>query len=401
MVDSGLRRAVSLPFLLLYGLGNILGAGIYVLIGKVVGEAGLFAPLAFFLAAVVAGFTAFAYAELAARFPVSAGEAVYVREAFGRDALSRVVGLLLAGAGVISAATIARGFVGYFQVFFPWPEAVVLVLLVLALGGVAAWGIRQSLWLAALFTLVEVGGLLLVVWVARDGFADLAEFVHAAPVLLEPGVGEGILLGAFLAFYAFIGFEDMVNIAEEVRAPERAFPPAMIGALLVAAVLYALVTAVAVLSLSVDRLGASDAPLALIYAEATDREPVAITVISLFAVVNGALIQMIMASRVLYGMARSGWLPGGLARVHPRTRTPVLATGLVSAVVLGLALWMPLVRLAEGTSYLILTLFILVNAALIRIRHVQGRAPGVRAVPLWVPWIGLASSAGLLLSRLV
>jgi amino acid transporter len=155
-----LRRTLSLPLIMFYGLGNILGAGIYVLIGQVVAHAGGFAPLSFLLASLLACLTAFSYAELSARYPQSAGEAVYVQEGLGLPALSVMVGLLIVLAGVVSAATILRGFTGYLQVFLPVPEAPSILLLVLLLGGLAAWGIAESVRVAALITVVEIAGLL-------------------------------------------------------------------------------------------------------------------------------------------------------------------------------------------------------------------------------------------------
>lgn len=394
-----LRRRLGLWLLTFYGLGNILGAGIYVLVGKVAGEAGYYAPLSFLLAALVAAFSAFTYAELSARYPVAAGEVAYLQEGFGRRWLSMVAGLLITAAGLLSAATISRGFAGYAQVFLPLPAPLLIVIALITLGAVAAWGIGQSVRLAALFTLLEIVGLALVIGVGGGDLAQLPARLREVEPLTHPPLWPGIFAGAFLAFYAFIGFEDMVNVAEETIEPERNMPRAILIALLVSTLLYGIVVLVAVTVVPPVELAASKAPLADVYRAASGREPVAITVISLFAVVNGALIQLIMASRILYGMSRRGWLPRALGKVHGRTRTPLLATLLVTAITLALALWFPLVRLAESTSYVVLTVFLLVNLALLRLRGRAPLPPGVRGYPAWVPILGAAGALALLASR--
>lgn len=391
-----LRRALSLPLITLYGLGTILGAGIYVLVGEVAGVSGMYAPIAFVVAAAVAGLTAFTYAELAARHPLSGAEAVYVQEGFHRRELTVLVGLLIVFSGLVSSATIARGFVGYLRVFIDIPDTLAIVLLVVLLGMLAAWGILESVTIAAVATVIEIAGLMLVAAVAWESFAVLPERL---PELLPPLSGEvwwGIALGSFLAFYAFIGFEDMVNVAEEVKEPERNMPRAIILALIGSTVLYLLVVTAAVLVVPMEILSDSEAPLALVFERATGRQPTLIAMISLFAVVNGALIQMIMSSRMLYGMGRSGWLPRELAQVSERTHTPSVATAVVTVGVMMFALWLPLVTLAKLTSFAILLVFVLVNLSLIAIKRHQPPPPGVRVYPLWVPYGGLTLALALL-----
>ena len=391
--QPGLRRTLSLPLTTLYGLGNILGAGIYVLIGKVVGHAGVFAPLSFLLAALLAALTAFTYAELSARMPLSAGEAVYVEAGIGLRFLPAVVGGLIILAGVVSAATILRGFAGYLQVFFPVPDTTVILVMTAVLGGLAAWGIAESVWIAAVVTLVEVVGLLVILTVAAPGLlaVDLASVDLAQATAEFPWIG--IFVGGFLAFYAFIGFEDMVNVAEEVRDPVRNLPRAILIALVVSTLLYFLVALAAVASAPVEQLAASDAPLAWLYAHLTGRAPVTITLISLFAVINGALIQIIMASRVAYGMARQGWLPRLFGRVSVLTRTPLVATASVALLLLVMALWLPLETLAKATSYFLLVVFALVNLSLWRLKRAAPHPVGIIQVPGWVPAVGATASA--------
>ncbi len=370
------------------------------LIGEVVANAGMLAPLAFLLASILAGFSAFSYAELGARFPFSAGEAVYVQQAFGRPALARMVGLLIVSIGIVSTATLVNGFVGYIHLFIeiePW-LAIVLVLAILV--GVALWGITESAWLAALSTVIEVGGLLLVFAVSSPSLKQLPLYWMEMLPTLDFGIWVGVMAGAFVAFYAYIGFEDIVNVAEEVQQPSRNLPLAVLICLGVATFLYIAIAVVSVLQVPVAELAASGAPLALVYERATGEHPVFIGLISLAAVVGGALIQIIMASRVLYGMSMQGWLPGIFSRVHPITRTPLIATSFVGALILVMALWLPLLTLAEITSLITLTVFSMVNLSLWRVKRREPRPAGVMAFPAWLPVAGFFCSVSFIVFQL-
>jgi APA family basic amino acid/polyamine antiporter len=396
-----LKRSLSLTLVTFYGLGNIIGAGIYVLLGEVISHAGIFAPLSFLLASLLACLTAFTYAELAARYPLSAGEAVYVQEGIGLPLLTRAVGLLIIMAGIVSAATILRGFAAYLQVLAPVPDTLAIILLVLLLGGLSVWGIVESVGFAAVFTAIEVAGLLLVIHVAAPGVLHFQPSSVNFRLLPEAEVWYGVFAGSFLAFYAFIGFEDMVNVAEEVRRPEINLPRAILAALLISTLLYFLVALVAVTNVPIDTLAGVGAPLAYLYQAVTGREPVLISVISLFAVINGALIQIIMASRVCYGMGRQRWLPGVFSRVNAVTRTPVVATVSVSLLVLLMALLFPIVTLAKVTSYFLLLVFCLVNLSLWRLKRGGKQPAGIFCVPRWVPATGLMVSCAFVLVQLM
>ena len=395
MSSTGLKRDVGLTLFALYGIGNIIGAGIYVLVGKVAGEAGMLAPLAFLLAAVVAGLTGLSYGELAARYPVSAGEAVYLQKAFGKRYLSMAVGFLIAVAGLVSAATMARGFTGYFSLFVDIDASITIVVLITALTLLAVRGITESARVAAVLTLAEAGGLLWVIMAAAPNLPQLTEYAATALVPEGVGVWQGVFAAAFLAFFAFIGFEDMVSIAEEVKDPERNMPRGILLAFVIATTLYLLVTIVSLATLPVAELAASNAPLADVYRAASGGPAVLISVIGLVAVVNGALIQIIKAARVFYGMSCNGWLPPFFGVVNPRTHTPVRSTLVAGAIVLVLALLLPLLSLAKITSGMVLAVFALVNLALIKIRKDSPPPEGVRAVPGWVPVAGMLASAGI------
>jgi amino acid transporter len=309
---------------------------------------------------------------------------------------------LIVLAGVVSAATIMKGFAGYLQVFVAVPAGLAIALMVLLLGGLAAWGIAESVAVAALVTVVEMAGLLLIIGVAAPGMTTLGSLAAELPSLAGSAVLPGILMGAFLAFYAFIGFEDMVNVAEEVHQPERNLPRAILLALLISSVLYLLVSLAAITGLPANRLAAAAAPLAVLYTSVTGREPVLITLISMLAVVNGALIQIIMASRVCYGMARKRWLPACFGRVWPRTRTPVMATLTVAVLVLLAALWFPIEALAKATTFFLLIVFALVNLSLWRLkRHSASSGRDTFCVPRWVPATGTLASIAFVVLQAV
>ncbi|GIU30469.1 amino acid transporter [Shewanella sp. MBTL60-007] len=367
-IDSPLARKIGLPLLTLYGLGTMLGAGIYVLVGKVAAFAGMLAPLSFIVAAIIAYVTALSYCELVSRFPQSAGEACYVEQGFHRRYYGIIVGYLVVFTGIVSSATLINGFVGYLSHFIEIPRHISISVMLLLLGLIAIWGIAESLWLAAVLTVIEVFGLLLVITIAGSALPsslDLQQaFIPESTLLLG-----GVFSGAFLAFYAFIGFEDMVNIVEEVKSPSKTMPRGIILAFISASLLYVMVALVAVFSLPLNQLSASDAPLKDILIPHHPMAGTLISVISLFAILNGILVQIIMAARVLYGMAHQERAPAFLAKVNSKTKTPIIATIIITAIVCFFALWLPLVTLAKTTSFIILIIFALVNLSLWRVQR--------------------------------
>jgi basic amino acid/polyamine antiporter, APA family len=416
-----LQRRLSFTMVVLYGLGTTIGAGIYVLIGKVVGNAGLFAPISFIVATILAGFSVFTFAELSSRFPLSAGEAVYVSKGLRSRHVAIAVGFCVVFAGIVSSAAISRGFLGYLQEFFDFTGWVVIVCLVVTLGAIAFWGIGQSVLIAGAATIIEISGLLLVIVASADSLESLPSALPSLMPQFELDAWSGIVAGAILAFYAFLGFEDMVNVAEEVKDARRTLPRALIATLIITTAFYILLTLVAVLSLSVEELSASSAPLALLFERSTGQSSTIISLIALVAVLNGALVQIIMSSRVLYGMSRRKWALAAFGRIHPATHTPHIATLCVTITVLVFALWLPLEVLAETTSFLTLTIFALVNLALWRIKRKEGadrtvephpdKAASVARVsassestiqfPIWVPAIGFVGSVGFLCLRTI
>lgn len=386
MADA-LKRRLGLGLLTAYGVGVMVGAGIYVLVGTVVGHAGIWAPLAFLLAGVVALFSALSYAEFATRLPEAAGQAAYIERGFSSRGLGVGAGLAIALTGVVSAAAVLRGGVGYLGAFIDLPEPLLIALIGGALTMVAILGVMESLALIAILTLVEVAGLLAVVgagFLAPPG-PDWVEFADLpAPPL------AGIAAAISLSVFAFIGFEDLTNMAEEAKDPERAMPKAILLSLAITAVLYMLVSIAAVRTVPHAELRVSEQPVALIWQRATGGSAAFLSAIAVAAALNGVLAQIVMAARVLFGLGRrTAWL-APFTQSHPRFGTPVRATLLVGAAVLGAALVLPVETLAEAAATVLLAVFVAVNAALIRLHRREPDAPF--RVPTWVPWAGLLAA---------
>ena len=396
-----LKRTLSLPMMVLYGLGTTIGAGIYALVGEVASVAGYFAPVSFLIASLLAGFTAISFAELCARFPRAAGAALYIKQGFASERLSTIVGLLVITAGLVSAAALVNGFVGYLHQFIGIDRVIAIMLVTLFLGSIAAWGIAESVTIASLITVIEIGGLLLVIAISGE---DLSTFPSRWTELIpstDITSWAGVYLGVSLSFYAFIGFEDMVDVAEEVKEVKRTLPLAILLTLGITTLLYMLLMVTAVLSLPPAELASSEAPLARLYEHHTGEKAIMISIIGMFAIINGALIQMIMAARVLYGLSSRGQLPDLFGVVHHRTRTPLFATAAATAIVLILALIGRLGSLAEATSLIMLTVFSIVNLALWRIKRRDPHPVDVRTFPIWIPITGFFVSSAFVLSEVI
>jgi amino acid transporter len=243
-----------------------------------------------------------------------------------------------------------------------------------------------------------VGGLVAIIASAIYSDVPIAATLTNVPPL-EATALSGIALGSLLAFFAFIGFEDLANVVEEAKQPRRDIPRAMVLTLIVSTVLYVLVAAVAVRTVSIERLALSPAPLSLVFRAVAEVSPRAISFIAIVATLNTILAQMTMASRVIYGLARDGDLPNVLAGVHPATGTPVMATALIVACVMPLALSVPFAWLAEGTSLATLVVFALVNIALLKLRYrgALSSHPHV-SVPIWVPALGVIACIAMIAS---
>ena len=395
-----LKRSLSLPLLVLYGLGTTIGAGIYALLGELAGVSGYMAPASFLLASFMAALTAASFAELSGRFPHCAGAALYVKEAFNSERLSVLVGILVVLAGLVSASALVIAFTGSLQSFFELNTILTIIIVSVLLGSIAAWGIAESVFIAALITVIEIGGLVLVISVSHNSFTELPSRIDEFIPSFDSASWGAIYSGSLLAFYAFIGFEDMVDVAEEVKDVKRNLPKAILLTLGITTVLYMVIMLAAVLTIPPQNLAASATPLAHLFEHFTGNKWL-ISIIGMFAIINGALIQMIMASRVLYGLSSRSLLPSFLSKINSRTRTPHIATLLVTVVVLILAVTGQLATLAELTSLIILLIFSLVNLSLLRIKRLAPTPPDSISFPIWVPAVGFLVCSGFVLAELL
>ena len=387
--SGALKRSIGLSGMVFYGVGTIIGGGFYALLGKIVGDAGVFAPLSLLAACAIALLNAFSFADLSRRYPVSAGEVHYVEAGFGRRRLAQVVGVLVILTGVISSATLCAATGGFLLDLTGVSTGMLIALTAFLLTGIAAWGVNESVVVVGAITLVEAGTLLVIILFSWEHLLALPEMIGSMAVHRDQFSGGAFIATTFLAFYAFVGFEDMVNMAEEVRDVERTLPRAIFIAMAITVFLYVGVAIAAVGLENRDALATAHTPLALLlpqwqYGDFT------IGVISIMAGLNGALVQLIMASRVLYGMAGRDMAPRLFARVHPFTRTPLRATLLVGAIVLFLSTSFPLRSLAEASSFILLLVFALVSLALAALRWREGLADGVPRVP-WLPLLASGS----------
>jgi basic amino acid/polyamine antiporter, APA family len=389
--EPQLRRTIGPAQMALYGLGSMLGAGIYGLIGKAAGQVGNAVWLAFVVALVAALLTALSYASLGSRYPRAAGAAYVTGRAYGFPLLSFMVGLALICSGLTSIATQSQVFAANIAALFgieSLPVSWLALGFLLILAGIVLRGIREAMWLNVLCTLVEAGGLVLVIVAGMSYWGSVDYFETPA----ASGDGHAVLLvmqGAVLAFFAFIGFEDMINVAEETRNPERTVPLGLILAMVSAAILYIAVAVTAVSVVPWAELAEAPGPITEVIGRAAPFiSPAVFTVITLFAVANTALVNYITASRLIYGMARQGLLPARLGSVHATRRTPHIAIAAFFLVLAPLALLGTLTELAAATVLLLLLVFMVVNGALFILKGRKGEPPGRFEIPRFLPALG-------------
>ncbi len=375
--------------------------GIYGLIGKAAGDAGNALWLAFVVALVAALLTALSYASLS-RHPRAAGAVFVTERAYGLRLLSFMVGLALVASGLTSTATQARvfaanlaGLLGLANVPLAW----LAIGFLLVLTGIVFRGIRESMWVNVLCTPIEAGGLVLVILVGMSYWGSVDYLETPATQGGDPAALL-VMQGAVLAFFAFIGFEDMINVAEETREPERTLPLGLILAMAGGAILYIAVAITAVSVVPWRELAAAPGPITEVMGHAAPLIPPSVfTLITLFAVANTALVNYITASRLVYGMARQGLLPARLGTVHARRRTPHLAIATLLLVLAPLALLGSIAELAAATVLLLLAVFVVVNGALLVLRRRKGERPGRFEVPRFVPALGATVCLVLIVVR--
>jgi APA family basic amino acid/polyamine antiporter len=391
------------PFqLTLYGLGSMLGAGIYGLVGKAAGQLGSAIWMAFFVSMVAALLTGLSYASIASRYPKAGGAAYVTQRAYGRPLLSYLVGLAVVCSGLTSIATQSNVVAANLKELFGLTTVPIEVLalgFLLIIAGVLVRGIRESLWFNLVCTGIEAAGLLLVIAVGVDhwGSVSLLEFPPAAH---DGSMALLVMQGAVLTFFSFIGFEDMLNVSEEVKNPERNMPLAMISAMLIGTAIYMAVAVTAVSVVPWRELAAAAGPLTEVVDRAAPWFPaMGFTFITIFAVANTALINYLMASRMLYGMSHQGLMPKAFGKVHARRQTPHMAIAALFVVVAALALIGNIKELASATVLLLLCVFVVVNMALVVLKRRAGEPPGRFEVPLIVPLLGALVCLSLIVVR--
>ncbi len=390
--ETALKRALTTPLLYFFILGDVLGAGVYVLVGQVAADAGgaVWVPLA--VALLLALLTAASYAELATKYPRAGGASHYATRAFGPFA-GFVAGFCMLAAGIVSVAALARGFGGdYLSAFVTLPVGLVAVLFLALLALVNARGIKESTRANVVATVIEVGGLAVIVvlgaWLLLRGDGDVGRLTQLGTP--EKGAAAAVLSGSVLAYYSFVGFETSVNVAEETRDPRRSYPRALFGALATAGAVYVLVGLAASAAVPTDRLAGSSGPLLEVVEEAGGVPPRLFSAIALVAVANGALLTGIMSSRLAYGMAKDGLLPAALTKVLPGRRTPWAAIAATTLLGMFLALTGSVATLASTLVLLLLVVFLMVNTAVLILRRDPGETDHFRS-PTVVPVLGIAS----------
>lgn len=393
-----LRRTLGLWATSITGVGTILGAGIYVLIGEAAGHAGSAVWAAFVIAAVLAAGTGLAYAELASMFPEAGAASTYARMAFGRT-IGFVTGWLRLIVGVIGSAAVALGFGGYLSTLTGWPREPLALGVIVAAAAIVYIGIRETVTLAIVLTFLEVGGLALIV-------VSGSPHLGSRTLMDAPQGVTGVLAAAALVFFAYEGFEEMASLSEETRDPTRTIPRAMLIAIVISTLCYIAVSVVAVSVLPWRELAASSSPLADVARHAaSDRMASALSLIALCSTANTVLVLIAGSARVAYGMAGRRLLPPPFRLVSGTRHTPWFATAMIAVASIAIALAGDIGFVAQVTNFAVFGAFVAVNGAVIRLRFSAPRTarPFRNGLPLagvpLAPAIGLMSTL-VLITRL-
>lgn len=391
---STLRRELGLLEAVVYGVGLILGAGIYAILGEATGVTGGSIVISFLLAALIASLTGLSYAELASLFPKAEGDYIYVRKAFDREILSDVTALGRLFMGVISSAAVALAFSGYLSSFVDVPSIPIAVLLVVVMTGVNYWGIELSTKINILFTGIEVAGLVIIIWIAGGSWGN-ANILHA------PNGVFGVIHAGFLIFFAYLGFGSIVNLSEETDDATVTIPRAILLSIGITTLLYVLVGLSAVALVDWRVLGRSASPLAEV--AQVGWGPLGSTVlgaIALFSTTNTVLILQISTSRLFYGVSKSEYhvFPEVFSRVHSARQTPHYAVVLVGLITIPFVFLGDIGIVAGLANLMLLIVFVLVNAALLKLRYSRPDLERGFRTPLNVGQLSITAVAGLLSS---
>ena len=364
---SELKRHMGLFQLTMYGTGLILGAGIYVLIGEAAGFAGDAVWVSFVLGSIVALFAGFSYAELSSVFPKVPAEYVFIKNAFKNNFFAFLIGWLIAITSIITAATVALGFGGYFSEFVNLPIIISAIGLLAILSVVNFIGIKESAFTNTIFTIIEISGLILIIVI---GFT----FANPEPVnyIESPSGFTGIAVAFVLVFFAFIGFEAIANISEEVKKPKRTLPRTIVLSVTISGMIYILVSLAVVRVVNWEELATSSAPFALVAERALGSEAhILLSSIALFAITNTVLITLVTGSRIFYGLAREQIFPAILEKIHFKTKTPWVAIIVIMAASIVFTMIGDIVIVANIAVFAIVITFAAVNLAVIVLRYTE------------------------------
>lgn len=385
-----LKRTLGLTMLTFYGTGMILGAGIYSIIGQAAGIAGDAVWQGFALAAIAALLTALSYAELAALFPKTGGEYVYLRQAFPRARwVAATTGMLVIFAGCSSAATVALAFSSYFQHFMPAPRFLVASGLLISFSAVNIFGIQQSSWMNAIFTLIEAAGLVLFIWLGLQS-PTFGDAISEAPNM-------EVVSSAALIIFAFFGFENIVNLADETKDPEKTIPRAIFLSLSVSTVLYILVSLAAVALMPSEQLALSDSAIADAAMNHSPPIAKALGVIALFSIANTALIALITTSRIVYGISKDKSLPRVFSNTLTKRKTPWVAAISVCGISILLLQIGNVGTLASVSAFVTMVAFVAVNIAAIVLRLTSPGLSRPFRVPLSIHRVPVIPTLGIVI----
>ncbi len=377
--EPSLKRVMGPGLLLLFIVGDILGTGIYALTGTVAAEVGGIVWAPFLVAFVVALITAFSYLELVTKYPKAAGAALYTHKAFGIHFVTFIVAFAVMSSGITSASTAAKAFAANFGEAFDLDLGEGLLVTLVALGFMALVaainfrGVGESVKANVVLTCVELSGLLIIIFIGLYalgvGDGDFSRVTQADTG--DQSLFGGVIVATTIAFFAMVGFEDSVNMAEETKEPSKIFPKVLLIGLVSTGVIYVLVSISAIALVPVDQLSEGDTPLLQVVQAGAPGFPIGIfAFITMFAVANSALINMLMASRLVYGMSREGVLPESLGRVHRGRRTPFVAIVFTTLLAFGLITFVGEVpALGSTTALLLLAVFTVVNVAVLVLRR--------------------------------
>ncbi|WP_152041142.1 APC family permease [Salinigranum salinum] len=391
---SELRRELGLVEAVVYGVGLILGAGIYAILGEATGVTGGSIVVSFLLAALIASLTGLSYAELASLFPKAEGDYIYVREAFNREVVSDLTAVGRLSMGVISTAAVALAFSGYLSAFVSLPTVPIAVLLIAGMACVNFWGIELSTRVNVVFTGIEVAGLLIIIWIGSGSWGNTA-------VAHTPNGLFGVVHASFLIFFAYLGFGSIVNLSEETEDATVTIPRAVVLSIGITTVLYVLVGLSAVALVDWRVLGRSASPLAEVaLAGWGPFGSTLLAVIALFSTTNTVLILQISTSRLLYGVSKSEYhvFPQVLSRIHPSRQTPHYAVALVGLLTIPFVFLGDIGLVAGLANLMLLFVFVLVNGALLKLRFSRPHAERGFRTPLNIGRVSLTAVAGLLSS---